>query len=79
VALIGLFAIAVVSAVIRFEYTGWTAWACVAIVSVVLLVEHGGSRWRKWGGKSLFVSFYYELSKPWWTMSRGWQSGCAHG
>ncbi|HYM89972.1 MAG TPA: phage holin family protein [Nitrospiraceae bacterium] len=36
-AMIGLFAIAATCALILFEYTGLPAWACAAIVSVILL------------------------------------------
>jgi hypothetical protein len=41
-AVIGLFAIAATCTLILFEYTGLPAWACAAIVSVVLL---GGAGW----------------------------------
>ena len=41
-AVIGLFAIATTCVLILFEYTGLPAWACAAIVSVILLGGAGG-------------------------------------
>jgi uncharacterized membrane protein YqjE len=40
-AIIGLFAIATAGTLILFDYTGLPAWACAAIVSVVLLIGAG--------------------------------------
>jgi len=48
-ALIGLFVGAAVCVLILFEYTGLPAWACAAIVSVVLLGGAWGLAAAGWG------------------------------
>jgi uncharacterized membrane protein YqjE len=55
-ALIGLFAGAAVCVLILYEYTGLPAWACAAIVSVVLLGGAWGLAAAGWGvAKSIHV------------------------
>ena len=55
-ALIGLFAGAAVCVLILFEYTGLPAWACAAIVSVVLLGGAWGLAAAGWGvAKSIHI------------------------
>ena len=55
-ALIGLFAGASVCVLILYEYTGLPAWACAAIVSVVLLGGAWGLAAAGWGvAKSVHV------------------------
>ena len=55
-ALIGLFAGAAVCVLILFEYTGLPAWACAAIVTVVLLGGAWGLAVAGWGlAKSVHV------------------------
>ena len=55
-ALIGLFAGAAFCVLILFEYTGLPAWACAAIVSVVLLGGAWGLAVAGWGvAKSVHV------------------------
>ena len=55
-ALIGLFVVAAVCVLILFEYTGLPAWACAAIVSVVLLSGAWGLAAAGWGvAKSVHV------------------------
>jgi uncharacterized membrane protein YqjE len=55
-ALIGLFAGAAVCVLILYEYTGLPAWACAAIVSVVLLGGAWGFAAAGWGvAKSIHV------------------------
>ena len=55
-ALIGLFVGAAVCVLILFEYTGLPAWACAAIVSVVLLGGAWGLAAAGWGvAKSVHV------------------------
>ena len=49
-AIIGLFGIAAVCTLILFEYTGLPAWACAAIVSVVLL---SGAGWLVAAGQGV--------------------------
>ena len=48
-ALIGVFLVAAVCVLILFEYTGLPAWACAAIVSVVLLGGAWGLAMAGWG------------------------------
>jgi len=55
-ALIGLFVGAAVCVLLLFEYTGLPAWACAAIVSVVLLGGAWGLAAAGWGvAKSVHV------------------------
>ena len=55
-AMIGLFAGAAVCVLILYEYTGLPAWACAAIVSVVLLGGAWGLAAAGWGvAKSVHV------------------------
>ena len=55
-ALLGLFLVAAVCVLILFEYTGLPAWACAAIVSVVLLGGAWGLAVAGWGlAKSVHV------------------------
>jgi len=48
-AVIGLFVIAAACVLILFEYTGLPAWACAAVVSVILLGGAGGLVMAGWG------------------------------
>ncbi|MEK6762228.1 MAG: phage holin family protein [Nitrospirota bacterium] len=55
-ALIGLFVAAAVCVLILYEYTGLPAWACAAIVSVVLLGGAWGLAAAGWGvAKSIHI------------------------
>jgi hypothetical protein len=53
---IGLFAIAAACGLILFEYTGLPAWACAAIVSVILL---GGARGLVLAGREVVKSVHF--------------------
>jgi uncharacterized membrane protein YqjE len=48
-ALIGMFAMAAACMLILFEYTGWPAWACAAMVSIILLGGAWGLAVAGWG------------------------------
>jgi uncharacterized membrane protein YqjE len=55
-AVIGLFAIAAACVLILFEYTGLPAWACAAIVSVILL---GGAWGLVLAGREVVKSVHF--------------------
>lgn len=55
-AVIGLFAIAATCVLILFEYTGLPAWACAAIVSVILL---GGAWGVVLAGREVIKSVHF--------------------
>jgi len=55
-AVIGLFAIAATCVLILFEYTGLPAWACAAIVSVILL---GGAWGLVLAGREVVKSVHF--------------------
>lgn len=55
-AVIGLFAIAAACGLILFEYTGLPAWACAAIVSVILL---GGAWGLVLAGREVVKSVHF--------------------